>query len=359
MLRNLALVVVFAALLPSATEAQCVWGSFDSTRINYSAGTLTGTGHSTLRGIITTNGGSVGAATGTLTAAYLAGVRVFYTSLLKTTGGALSATEHTALQNWVNGGGILIMTADYINIAACNSVTRWLGVAYSSTRWTGLGTPTAIVHPVTIGVTNFYSAAGVTFNVPAAAKLLGVDSSNRPFIAVFDSTSTQKGCVLILGDHNMFTNSYITRNDNRILAGNFAKWACGKGGGCATRASRSNYGTGLAGKNGIPSLTASANPVNGTTITLNGSNSSGATATGLLTVGLNTTSIPFLGGTLLGSLDVLAYLNIPSSGLALPVAIPPASVLCGTKIHVQLLQLDNAAAQGVSFTPGLLLIPGS
>ena len=67
-------------LLSTTAWAQTVWGSFDTTRINYSSGTLNGGAHTTLRGIIVANSGSVAADTATLTAGYLSGVDVFYTA---------------------------------------------------------------------------------------------------------------------------------------------------------------------------------------------------------------------------------------------------------------------------------------
>ena len=52
------------------------------------------------------------------------------------------------------------------------------------------------------------------------------------------------------------------------------------------------------------------------------------------------------------------YLNVPAAGFSIPFPVPDLSVLCGVSpanllFYVQLLQIDVAAAQGVSFTPGL------
>ena len=89
--------IVAATLFAPVAWAQTVWGSFDTTRINYAFGTLNGSAHVALRGIIAANSGSVAAGAPTLTAGYLGGVDVFYTSLLSTTTGVLSGAEQTAL----------------------------------------------------------------------------------------------------------------------------------------------------------------------------------------------------------------------------------------------------------------------
>ena len=54
-----------------------------------------------------------------------------------------------------------------------------------------------------------------------------------------------------------------------------------------------NYGTGLAGQNGIPTLTVSAPPKFGANINVMASNSSGSSTQGLVVVGTSSASIPF------------------------------------------------------------------
>ena len=113
--RTLPVAAALALLLTphAARAADCVWGSFDGTRVNYAAGVLSsGSGHTTLRGYIMANGDTVAAGTPTLTAAYLDTVDIFYTSLLNQQTGNLSGAEQTALQAWVAAGGTLIVSAD-------------------------------------------------------------------------------------------------------------------------------------------------------------------------------------------------------------------------------------------------------
>ena len=91
-----------------------------------------------------------------------------------------------------------------------------------------------------------------------------------------------------------------------------------------------------------------------------GSNSSGASAAGLLLVGQQPLAFPFIGGTLLVVPTAEAYLNVPAAGFSIPFTVPDLAALCGVsprslKFYVQLLQIDPAAAQGVSFSPGMLM----
>jgi hypothetical protein len=120
-------------------------------------------------------------------------------------------------------------------------------------------------------------------------------------------------------------------------------------------ASASKYGIGLAGKNGIPTLTASAAPKFGTRITVTASNSSGALTPGLVLLGVNSMSMQFLGGNLLVVPLVQTYLSVPAGGLVLSFTVPSGT--CQT-LYIQALQLDAAAAYGVSMSPGLRLALG-
>jgi len=230
LLFSLAVVVVVAACSVPAS-ASVTWGSFDISRINYSGGPLTGSAHSGLRGIITANDGVIGAATGTLTAGYLGGVDVFYTSLLNTGTGALSASEQAALQNWVAAGGTLIVTADIWPLAAYESFTSTYGV----TGYTDLGDiavgSTVAAHSITENVTDYYYATQSTFSYGADALLLGDDGFGHAFMVVLEPATgfTTGGRILVFGDHNLFTDSFIGMADNAVLAANMAAWAASGG----------------------------------------------------------------------------------------------------------------------------------
>lgn len=118
-----------------------------------------------------------------------------------------------------------------------------------------------------------------------------------------------------------------------------------------------NYGVGLAGKNGVPTLATSAPPVFLKTINLLASNSSGAASTGMFVVGLQATALPFLDGWLLTNPLLLVSAPLPSAGLVFPIKIPGG--ICGIPIYLQFLQLDVAASSGVSMSRGLKIDAGS
>jgi hypothetical protein len=204
----------------------CNWGSFDQTRINYPAGTLTGTAHTQLVSIIEAQGGTVVSPTPILDAAYLGGVDVFYTSLLSQTTGVLSNAEQTALQNWITGGGTLIVTADIFPLPAYESFTSFYGVTgYTALTHSGTGYPVAS-HPITAGVTSYSYNTESTFSYGSDALLLGDNGLGSDFMIVMEEGTgfTAGGRILVIGDHNMFTNTSI--GINTLLANNIAAWAC-------------------------------------------------------------------------------------------------------------------------------------
>lgn len=229
-MKSLLAIVTLLLFIPGVVAAQssCVWGSFDVSRINYASGTLTGSGHTTLQSIITGNGGTLAAPTPTLTDAYLAGVDVFYTSLLSTSTGTLSAAEQTALHNWIAAGGTLIVTADIFPLAAYESFTAFYGVTgYTSLSHNQTGNVVA-AHAITAGVSVYRYNTESTYTYGADAMLLGDNGAGSDFMIVMEPATgfTAGGRIAVTGDHNMFTNTYINANDNFTLATNIANWAC-------------------------------------------------------------------------------------------------------------------------------------
>jgi hypothetical protein len=119
----------------------------------------------------------------------------------------------------------------------------------------------------------------------------------------------------------------------------------------------SNYGAGWPGTLGTPSLTSSANPSLGSTITLSIGNSLGANTTGFLAIGLTQASLTTcFGGTLLLLPISIITIRIPATGLSVPGPIPKGDASwCGLAIFLQVMEFDAGASKGVSFTPGLEL----
>ncbi|MDM7913851.1 MAG: DUF4350 domain-containing protein [Candidatus Eisenbacteria bacterium] len=215
------------AAAPSGAQ-ECAWGSFDATRINYEDGQLNGGAHILLRGIITSHGGTILPGTPVLDANYLAQADVFYTSLLAINGGQLSAAEQSALHDWIAAGGTLIVTADIFPLDAYESFTAFYGVTgYVALSENGTGSVVAD-HPITEGVQAFNYVTQSTYNYPANALRLADDANGRVFAVVMEPATgfDAGGRILVLGDHNAFTDSQIIGADNSTLANNFAEWAC-------------------------------------------------------------------------------------------------------------------------------------
>ena len=204
-----------------------VWGCFDASRINYPGGVLNGgSQHTTMAGLITTNGGQLALPTPVLSASYLSTIDVFYTSLLTNNGIPLSPTEQTELAIWLNGGGTLIVTADIFNQVGYASFTSSLGINSFTTGPGNSPATTVAAHPITAGVATAAFTSSSTFNVPLDALRI-MNDGLVPFACVFDASTNHAGPgrAAVFGDHNMFTNTFIAQNDNLQLAINLILWA--------------------------------------------------------------------------------------------------------------------------------------
>jgi hypothetical protein len=214
--------------LASAAHADCVWGFFDTNRINYPGGLLNGSEHTSLVNIINAAGGTLAAPTPTLTPAYLAGIDVFYTSLFRTDGAStLTAAEQAALQGWFNAGGTLVVTADIFGVAAYDSFTSFLGITYTAVGSANNATVVG-AHPLTAGVASIAYNTESTFTLPGTGLTLANNFNGQRYSAVMDGLTgfAGPGRLFVAGDHNMFTNTYIGTQDNTRFAQNLANWAC-------------------------------------------------------------------------------------------------------------------------------------
>ncbi|MCR9243819.1 MAG: hypothetical protein NXI31_02225 [bacterium] len=114
-----------------------------------------------------------------------------------------------------------------------------------------------------------------------------------------------------------------------------------------------NYGNGIPGTNGVPTITGSGCAGRGNLMAIDIQNGP-AGASGLLAVGFTPNSIPFLNGQLL--IDVTnSYFHILDGTGAwnLPLFLPLDPVFNGLNIYSQSFYLDNGGAFGVSATNGL------
>jgi cysteine-rich repeat protein len=235
MIRRGLAVGMFVMALPGTAEA-AVWGGFDGTRVNYAGGVLaTGVDHDEMRLLIGAAGHTIAPPTPTLTAPYLAGVDVFYTSLLNTGAPVLSGAEQAALASWISSGGTLVVTGDIFPLPFYESFTSPFGITAWIDTAAGLASPSA-VHPITAGVTTIDPVTQSTFQFGADALEIATADDGNPFAIVLESSTgfCDGGRVLVLGDHNLFNDNGIGLFDNAVLAANVVAWAGVGGGGCGT-----------------------------------------------------------------------------------------------------------------------------
>ena len=239
------LLVAFGSSLAQAT----VWGSFEPSRMAYATGALQGAVHSTFRGLIEDHGDEVATGTDLLTPEYLAGVDVFYTAMLSdgtgpTAGalGTLSLDERAALQEWIAAGGTLIVTPDSNGFDGPFPIVydSWLadyGVTDFVFVFSFAVADPVVVHPITDGVGSISLDGYVTYTYPSEGEILAtVDGGLEPLIVVLEPQTgfTAGGRILVVSDHNAFTNNYIGDLSNTPLAENIIAWAaagaeCGDG----------------------------------------------------------------------------------------------------------------------------------
>jgi hypothetical protein len=125
-------------------------------------------------------------------------------------------------------------------------------------------------------------------------------------------------------------------------------------------ASWTNYGTGWPGKNGVPSITMSADPEICNTVSLQIGNSRGATTPGFLFAGFSAASLPTAwDGTLLVTPNLMQFLSIPGNGLSVPVSVPCDTATLGLSLFLQVLETDPFASKGYSFSAGLQMVIGA
>lgn len=224
-----ALGITAVAAAPATVEA-ATWGSFDSSRINYPEGCLTCSANTMLHAEIEAAGDTVATPTALLDDAYLSGVDVFYTSLLSSVTGELSPLEQLALATWVEEGGTLIVTAETFSgplADAYNSYTAPFGVTnYLIGSGITTGQPTA-VHPVTQNVALYTYNLESVFDEGPFGFQIGDNGVGENFMTVLepDTGFCLGGRILVIGDHNMFTDGMYATTDNEVLAANIVAWA--------------------------------------------------------------------------------------------------------------------------------------
>ncbi|MGH1347680.1 MAG: DUF4350 domain-containing protein [Nannocystales bacterium] len=240
---TLGIVAATLFLLAPSSVSAAEWGSYGPARMAYPAGALSGTAHDDLRAAIEAAGDGVAAPTDALTAEYLDGVDVFYTGMLSGgTGpmagelGTLSNPESDALESWIGAGGTLVVTVDSTGLPGDMFATVYESwgalfgmdtVAFVTNE--GMAAP-AGVHPLTAGVAQYSWVNHTTFELGDDAQVLGDSAAGETFLAVLEPSSgfAAGGRVVVIGDHNFFTDNFIATADNAVLAANLIQWAAGE-----------------------------------------------------------------------------------------------------------------------------------
>lgn len=124
-------------------------------------------------------------------------------------------------------------------------------------------------------------------------------------------------------------------------------------------ATATNYGAGLAGTYGEPTLTTRTPPVSGRPCVLDVSNSRQWWTVGLLMVGASSAEIPTqAGGMLLVDAALFDLIPFTPWSATIPSTVPADPSVVGVTVYLQVIELDPGAAKGLSFTPGLALMIG-
>ncbi|MFG0316045.1 MAG: S8 family serine peptidase, partial [Planctomycetota bacterium JB042] len=132
---------------------------------------------------------------------------------------------------------------------------------------------------------------------------------------------------------------------------------------CNNAGSNSTYGTGKPGTNGIPQLVPQDTPTLGESSTVLITNAFPGSLP-ILILGVAPTNIPWDGGTLLASLNLMISLPVPiqaNGTLPLTGVLPPDASTCGVTLYHQVLIPDPGATgfYGLAMTPGLARTFGS
>jgi len=114
-----------------------------------------------------------------------------------------------------------------------------------------------------------------------------------------------------------------------------------------------NYGSGIAGQNGVPTITGGGCAGRGQFTSVNVANGR-ANAAGLLAVGFAPNTLPLLSGTLLVQPVTTYFHTLDGAGQwSLSLYLPTDPVWNGLNLYTQSFYLDAAAALGASATNGL------
>lgn len=219
------LLAVLAGLVQSASAVNV--GIFDNSRLLGSSWNIATAGQLSQFRAEWESRGAVWQQTSSLTSTFLDGVDVFVTSKISTQN--LGSAEKTALVDWVQAGGTLVVTAEcncYNNQTAYNSMLALFGFVLSGTIAEAYGSVVGS-HPITRGLTSPYIGQNGELVLPDGAQRLIVDQLGNDCAAVLEgSPIVGLGRVFVIGDTDMFIDFFLTLEDENLkLVRNLADWA--------------------------------------------------------------------------------------------------------------------------------------
>ncbi len=170
--------------------------------------------------------GAVWHQTSTLTAGFLSGVSVFFTSSMAMT--TITAAEQTALTNWVKAGGTLFLTGEdsgHGSQGGYNGLLSPFGVSIAGSVSAGYGT-ILHYHPLLGSAGSIYLGGSGILTAPSEALSLVNDHTGQLAAVVLEYTkSVGNGRVFAIGDADMFTDTYmLIYEDNESLLKGIANW---------------------------------------------------------------------------------------------------------------------------------------
>jgi hypothetical protein len=148
--------------------------------------------------------------TGTLNSTLLAAYDVL---VLIDEENAYDPAEITDVQNWIAGGGKLLMIGENFNAfnaASNNTMIAPYNMQFYAPAAFTTGVNNFATHPITTGLTNVTWAAGSAQSYSAPAEGIGWDSMMQ-----YGITTNEDGVVVVVfNDSNMMQNTYIFNDDN-------------------------------------------------------------------------------------------------------------------------------------------------
>ena len=165
-------------------------------------------------------GATIDINTAPFTASLLSNYKIMY---ITEGTGTYASTELSALQNWVTGGGGLLLEGDQFSGDLPTHLVTY-GIQYTNVNGGAGNTMNIVTHPITTGCDTIYVSAPLnSLNVTTPAQTVVYDVINLPHIAV---SQYGAGRVVVVADDDFFGTTILVA-DNRTLANKAVDWLAG------------------------------------------------------------------------------------------------------------------------------------